>query len=388
MKLCFVVGLLVFGCGGNDTGFGNGRRGTGGDNPDAGVSGGNGAGGSKPGSGGAPACRDGDETCACYGNGTCNAGLVCASNLCVRLSSGTGGRGAGGISSVAGAGGAISNGGIPSTGGTPPTPGSSPLGGRCVQNADCRPGLSCLTAGSNALAGGGPPGGLCTSLCVGDGDCTAFDANSICVQFGTSSTSWFCLQGCTVGSTSVAKCGGRTDMVCADLIDQAGNPTVPACQPQCASDLDCPGRRCDFRTGFCADRPAGTLPIGSSCDPSASTDSCDGFCRNFYDTGPVDPRYGVCLGVCSLNLDGSGCGVDATSAPPFDTQCLGPSTAAAGDSGLCFQLCNCNGDCRNTAFICRPWADTESAAATGRAGYCRGPVDDQGLLVPDLPCGP
>ncbi len=40
-------------------------------------------------------CPDGTERCACYGNGTCNAGLVCASNLCVRLGSG-GTTGAGG----------------------------------------------------------------------------------------------------------------------------------------------------------------------------------------------------------------------------------------------------------------------------------------------------
>ncbi len=33
----------------------------------------------------APSCAPGSETCACYGNGTCNAGLVCASSVCVKL---------------------------------------------------------------------------------------------------------------------------------------------------------------------------------------------------------------------------------------------------------------------------------------------------------------
>ncbi len=38
-------------------------------------------------------CPAGTETCSCYGNGTCNEGLVCASSLCVDLSEvATGGR--------------------------------------------------------------------------------------------------------------------------------------------------------------------------------------------------------------------------------------------------------------------------------------------------------
>lgn len=376
MRFWVVVGLLVLGCGGSDASRNAQPTGTGGASADAST----GSGGAS--TGGTTECRDGAETCACYGNGTCNAGLVCASNLCVRLSSGTGGTGAGGSPSLGGAGGATSS------GGAPPTPGSSPLGGRCIQDADCRAGLTCLTPDSNALGGGGPPGGLCAAPCLADGDCGAFDPNSICVQFGASPSSWFCLERCSEGVASLAKCHGRTDMVCSALVDASGNPTTAACQPLCSSDLDCRGRRCDFRTGLCADTAAGTLPIGSSCDPSASTDSCNGYCTNFYETTPVDPRYGVCLGMCSLSYEGYGCGVDATTSPPFDTSCLGPSTAALGDAGLCFQLCNCNGDCRNTAFVCRPWADTESAGITGRLGYCRGPVDDQGFSVPDLPCGP
>lgn len=34
-------------------------------------------------------CRDGVEGCGCYGNQTCNAGLVCLSHLCVSLGSGS-----------------------------------------------------------------------------------------------------------------------------------------------------------------------------------------------------------------------------------------------------------------------------------------------------------
>jgi hypothetical protein len=389
MRLCVAVGLLLLGCGGSDVNRTGVRSGKGGEIADARTQG---SGGS-PSTGGERTCRDGTETCPCYGNGTCNAGLVCASNLCVLLSSGTGGASAGGSPPFAGAGGSSSlagAGGVTSTGGSPPS-GSSPLGGRCVQTADCQSGLTCLTSGSNVLSRGGPSGGLCTAQCIGDGDCSPFDTNSLCVQYDSERTAWFCAQRCEIGVTSLAKCRGRTDMACVELVDQSGNPSGDtACQSQCASNLDCPGRVCDFLTGFCSDMPAGPLPFGSPCDPSASIDPCNGYCLNFYDGSsvPADPRYSACFGLCSLNIDGFGCGVDATSSPPFVAQCLGPSTAAGGDRGLCFQLCDCDLDCRNTAYICRPWTDTTSAGLTGHMGYCRGPLDDQGLVLPSLPCGP
>ena len=52
-------------------------------------------------------CPAGAETCACYGNGTCNGGLLCLSNLCVRPLTG-GAAGAGGTS---GTGGTVNTGG-------------------------------------------------------------------------------------------------------------------------------------------------------------------------------------------------------------------------------------------------------------------------------------
>lgn len=61
-----------------------------------------------------PPCPAGAETCACYGNQTCNPGLVCFSDLCVNPATGNGGAG-GNI----GVGGASGSGGINiGTGGT------------------------------------------------------------------------------------------------------------------------------------------------------------------------------------------------------------------------------------------------------------------------------
>jgi hypothetical protein len=78
------------------------------------------------------ACSAGDERCACYPNGTCNAGLACLSNRCVRQTgptdgavdraSGTGGAGVGGGTGTGGnpnggAGGSSSGGSGSGTGG-------------------------------------------------------------------------------------------------------------------------------------------------------------------------------------------------------------------------------------------------------------------------------
>src|SRR5205085_617910 len=53
-----------------------------------------------------PMCAKGAERCPCYGNQTCNAGLVCLSNRCVNQSPSDGGAAGDGGAGAAGAGGA------------------------------------------------------------------------------------------------------------------------------------------------------------------------------------------------------------------------------------------------------------------------------------------
>lgn len=293
---------------------------------------------------------------------------------------------------IPGATGGAGGGGGRANGGAGGAAGPSPLGRPCSADTDCKEGLTCLTVNSDALSPGGPAGGLCTIQCGAgdsgnpDSECVAIDRNSVCVSFGSGAPS-YCLQQCTEGVSSPSKCQGRDDLVCSSLVDENGNPTISACVPMCGSDFDCKGRKCDFRTGSCVDKTSGTLPIGSACDATATTDPCNGFCANPYDNQDSAPaKYGTCFGACTLNTNGVGCGVDPTALPPFDVQCLGPASAAPGDQGLCFQLCNCSDDCRNTAFICRPWGDTQSVDATGKKGYCTGPVDSMGKPIADVKC--
>jgi len=93
-----------------------------------------------------PPCPAGSETCACYGNQTCNPGLLCFSDLCVNPATGNGG--AGGNIGVGGASG--SGGTIPGSGGT-----SSGTGGT-VSGA----GGSAAGAGGSTGAGGSVPTNL------------------------------------------------------------------------------------------------------------------------------------------------------------------------------------------------------------------------------------
>ena len=92
--------------------------------------------------GGGKASCSGGERCACYPNGTCNAGLSCLSNVCVSLNDAGADRPAG--DTDAGAGGATGQGGAGGSGGATGTGGSGGATG---------------TGGSGG--GGGPDGGLC-----------------------------------------------------------------------------------------------------------------------------------------------------------------------------------------------------------------------------------
>jgi hypothetical protein len=84
-----------------------------------------------------PKCQ-GAERCDCYGNGTCDDGLVCLSNACVSLT------GAGGVPIVPGAGGVQ---GPPGTGGTTSTAGA---GGTTVAIAPASP--NCTDVSSVAFS--------------------------------------------------------------------------------------------------------------------------------------------------------------------------------------------------------------------------------------------
>ena len=111
-------------------------------------------------------CQTGAEGCGCYGNNTCNAGLTCASQLCVNLN-GTGGTG-GGHADAGAQGGTNGTGGIGSSG-SGGTVGNTGIGGTVGGTG----GSPITGTGGNAGGLGGTSGCVCPSgqECTTDQHC-------------------------------------------------------------------------------------------------------------------------------------------------------------------------------------------------------------------------
>jgi hypothetical protein len=108
------------------------------------------------GAGGAAECPAGSETCACFPAKTCQTGLTCASNLCVRVGGTGGSSGAGGNigpGGSVGSGGNIGPGGSIGSGGNIGPGGSIGSGGSVVVGS----GGSVGSGGASGAGGLGPP---------------------------------------------------------------------------------------------------------------------------------------------------------------------------------------------------------------------------------------
>ncbi len=125
-----------------------------------------------PGTGGT--CSAGTESCPCYGNDTCNAGLACLSHVCVNpIGTGgtaTGGTATGGVATGGTATGGVATGGT-STGGR--ATGGVATGGRATGG---------VATGGAVGMGGGTTGPGCTP----DGPCAGQSCPS-CIVFTTTS---------------------------------------------------------------------------------------------------------------------------------------------------------------------------------------------------------
>jgi fibro-slime domain-containing protein len=155
-------------------------------------------------------CPAGAETCACYGNHTCNDGLVCASNLCVALGVG-GTTSSGGASSAGGAiGGSPGSGGVVSAGGVAPSNGGVAIGGSGQSEGGTN-----VIGGSTSIGGATALGGS-TSI----GGATAL-GSSTSIGGATALGSSTSIGGTTAlgGSTSI---GGTTNGVAGG--GTGGNP--------------------------------------------------------------------------------------------------------------------------------------------------------------------
>ncbi|HKO53146.1 MAG TPA: hypothetical protein VJV79_35795, partial [Polyangiaceae bacterium] len=177
-----------------------------------------------------------------------------------------------------------------------------------------------------------------------------------------------CLQACTLGVPPALerKCHGRPDVACT-AVDSL---TSAYCLPHCRADLECGASRfCDHALGLCVKtKPVGD-PVGTPCDPQATTKTCLAVCLRTSADG-VTPAIGVCAELCSA---GSGCMYDDAGNPGGG--CFGQLTAAFGplDLGYCSPSCSCTSDCpADLGNKCRAWtsAEAEYKDALGKPGLC------------------
>jgi hypothetical protein len=245
------------------------------------------------------------------------------------------------------------------------------IGRACAEDAECGTGLSCIPSSSNDFFGGGPAHGYCSAVCTSDADCQALDSWGEC--FGEEAGTGICTRVCFSQNApaSETKCLGRRDTVCASeaflgLAEYSGSRQKGWCLPQCGSDEDCEGRRCDLARGVCTDTAPEGLPIGARCD---GADQCSGGrCVAF------GPDQGFCSALCVLGQP-VGCGY-GLSADPREAGCVRPllsgflSSEGVGDVGFCGELCNVDADCTQ---VDRGWfcLEIENGPATiGGFGYC------------------
>jgi MYXO-CTERM domain-containing protein len=264
---------------------------------------------------------------------------------------------------------------------------SIPVGKACVTAADCAAGLICIPSTSDALGGGGPPGGLCTVDCSknGQADCDAVDPGSFCGASDADGKIAHCFETCEEGPPlgDAVKCHNRPDVACAP--DGQGNGY---CAPTCRGNSDCGKRQCNPLTGLCQDSVPGTLSTGAQCDSTAAKNDCFGGACSQYGGGDPTVDNSSCSAVCALGVPGA-CGTDPdpNSKQLPDAACL-PLVAdgleSIGDIGGCVQLCDCDTDCRNKSFVCQT---VSPLSGLGRGGLCVPGKDGTGAVVKGTACG-
>lgn len=249
--------------------------------------------------------------------------------------------------------------------GAPATGPGSWVASRCDQDADCAPGLSCVTADDDDMGQTGAANGYCTASCQSEADCPNSADAVVCAPIFPGSGRW-CLLGCRPHGAYAWKtdhCRGRIDLACfpADSAHSQG-----ACVPMCTTDADCGRRYCDLETGTCVDRLPAGLPMGAPC---AAHEQCVGWCDSGY-----------CTGYCTYGTAGikGACGA-VVKEGAADAACLWPAvvvegaTSGWGDTALCGQLCDCTEQCRHPDDRCwAPVLPSEQGALQklGRRGYC------------------
>ena len=290
---------------------------------------------------GTEACTGGDQ-CACYPNGTCNAGLECMEGACV-ANGGTGnlpGGGAGGV--TGGSGGIVATGGRIATGGTAGAPPSCTgcganqvcVGGSCVDvpnECPCPMGSYCDLATNR-----------CSIGCVADEHC---DVGQICDTAA---------RMCRAGCRDDASCG--PGFICENLTCRAG----------CRVDMDCSaGQACVGNACAAGCRTSdectvsGATCVGGACQCGAGESPCNGTCVN------TDTSEEHC-GECNVPCTGGTCSGGSCSCAPDSKLCGTSCRKNLGEScSSSAECCDAEGEVCFTGLCRRPYQQCASSAECG-----------------------
>jgi fibro-slime domain-containing protein len=277
----------------------------------------------------------GGERQPCYANHTCNDGLACLSDVCVKAAAGgTGGAmsgrgGAGGSVGSAGTTGSAGTGGATATGGTAGSIGGATATGGTAGSIGGAGGSSGGSAGSSA----GTTGGTAGSSVAGAGGATGGSAGAMGGSGGANGG-----RGGTAGVISLPVCGNgvlESGEGCEDHNKTAGDGCNALCQVE--ADWLCPtsGAPCTFQA-VCGD---GKLAAREACDDAntGSGDGCSADCMT------VEPGYEcrvpgrACLPLCGdgMRIAGEACDDgNTTSGDGCSSVCqIEPGAMCTGTAG-------------------------------------------------------
>lgn len=243
--------------------------------------------------------------------------------------------------------------------------GPSSAGAACTSDTQCN-GLTCDTDSF---------GGYCTNDCTDDPSQTAEarqcgGTGSTCLTYdeNPSTAQPFCARACDPEARTESAGACRAGYYCTGFWfwRESGEPDSPGCVAFCDSDSQCPGSRCNPRTGYCSDDGVVTTrrADGEPCDPSHLNDAdestdCRGFCIQSSDVR----AHGICSSEINLRTT-SACPDNPTAIQPlayYDT-----NDARLDNSGVCaWRTCATSNDCTAPLRCIDP--------GDGSAPYCDWP---------------
>ena len=269
---------------------------------------------------GPAACTKGELGCACFGNGTCLAKLVCQAGTCAQCETGA-------------------------------------EGCACFGNGTCRTGLACED-GACVTSGAGCTAGTAGCPCLGDGTCSG----------GLECTGGICASpGCTAGEEGCACDTGA----CGEGLACSSGFCIKAVCP--AGTLDCPcfaNGTCGFQAGVALACEAG-LCVVPACPAGGKGCGCksDGTCNTGLTCVGAGPAATCEQPIaCIPGTEGCECGPGgACEAGLYCNQGVCDELGCAPGAVGC--LCDL-GDCAGVGTVCNPSGWCEQAPCPAGTEGC------------------